>query len=89
MQPTFIHHKSHTLPSFSPSLPPSLPPSPARNDDSFLAIPGGVLGHNSGVCGDILWRELGELIGLCVDPAKWLHVLRGGRQQEEIIITTL
>ena len=63
----------------------TLPSSPARDDNGFLSIPGGVLGHDSGVGGDILRRELGELIGLCMDPAKWLHVLRVGRQQEEEI----
>ena len=62
-----------------------IPSSPARDDHGFLSIPGGVLSHDSGVGGDILWRELRELIGLCMDPAKWLHVLRVGRQQEEEI----
>ena len=81
---------SLTLPPFPASFPllfpcAFLPPSPARDDDGFLSIPGGVLSHDSGVGGDILWRELRELIGLCVDPAKWLHVLRVGRQEEEEI----
>ena len=77
---------SHSLHFHLPFFPCAfLPLSPARDDHGFLSIPGGVLSHDSGVGGDILWRELRELIGLCMDPAKWLHVLRVGRQQEEEI----
>ncbi len=42
---------------------------PAGDDDSLLSVPGGVVGHHLGMCGDILWRQLRQLVGLGVDPS--------------------
>ena len=51
-------------------------PVPASDDDSFLAVPGWIVGHNLGVRRDVLGRELGQLIGLRVDPPERLHLFQ-------------
>lgn len=56
---------------------------PACNDDRFLAVPGRVVCHDLGVRCDVLRGKLGKLIGLSVNPAKWLHFLQT-REQKEI-----
>ena len=47
---------------------------PARDDDCFLAIPRRVVGHDARMRGDVLRRQLRQLVGLCVHPAKRLEV---------------
>ena len=54
---------------------------PAGEYDGLLSVPALVVSHDLGMQRDIMRRELGQLIGLGVDPAQWLHVL--GREQEE------
>ena len=49
---------------------------PACNDDRFLAVPGRVVCHDLGVRCDVLRGKLRKLIGLSVNPAKWLHFLQ-------------
>ena len=51
--------------------------TPACEDDGLLPIPGGIVSHYFGVEGDVVRRELWQLIGLGVDPAQRLHVLVG------------
>ena len=48
---------------------------PAGEDDGLLPIPGLVVSHDLGMQSDVMWGELGQLIGLRVYPAQWLHVL--------------
>lgn len=47
-------------------------------DDRLLTVPVGVVAHQLGVRGDVLRRELGQLVGLGVDPSEWLHVFEEG-----------
>ena len=47
----------------------------ARHDDGPFAVPRGVVGHDFGVGGDVLGRELGQLVGLGVEPAQRFHLL--------------
>ncbi len=49
---------------------------PAGEDDGLLSIPGLIVSHDLGMQGDIMGRELGQFVGLSVDPAQRLHVLR-------------
>lgn len=46
----------------------------AGYDDGLLAVPGRVVHHYAGVGADILRGQLGQFVGLGVDPAEWLHV---------------
>lgn len=48
---------------------------PAGNNDGLFSIPRGVVSHDLGVGGDVLWGQLGRLIWLRVDPAEGLHFL--------------
>lgn len=55
--------------------------SEATSDDNgLLSIPRGIVCHDLGMGGDILWGELGQLIWLCVHPTKWLHILQHHKQ---------
>ena len=65
---THTHTQSHTH-------------TPACDNDGLLSIPGRVISHDFGVGGDVLGRELRELVGLRVHPAQRLHVLARGRQR--------
>ena len=47
----------------------------ARDDDCFLTVPAWIVSHDLGMCSDILRGELGQLVGLSVDPAQRFHVL--------------
>lgn len=53
--------------------PPCL--SPAGDDDSLLPIPRGVVSHDLGMGGDVLWRELRGLVWLGVNPPQRFHFL--------------
>ena len=48
----------------------------ARDDHRLLSVPRGVVGHHFGVGGDVLRRELRQLVGLRVHPAERLQILQ-------------
>jgi hypothetical protein len=47
----------------------------ACDDDSFLSIPWSIICHYFGMCSDVLWGQLWQLIRLCVYPTQWFHLL--------------
>lgn len=48
---------------------------PAGNGNGFLSVPRRVVGHYLGMSGDVLRRQLWQLIRLRVNPPKRLHLL--------------
>ena len=58
---------------------------PAGNDNSLLPIPSRVVCHGLGMCGDVLWSQLWQLVGLCVNPTQRLHLLHAQKNQLQIL----
>ena len=52
------------------------------DDNGLLSVPRRIVSHDLGVGGDVLRGELRQLIGLCVHPTEWLHVLGGWGREE-------
>ena len=51
-------------------------PLPACDDYCLFSIPARVVRHDLSMWSDVLRRQLGQLVRLCMDPPKWLHVLQ-------------
>lgn len=49
---------------------------PACDDHSFLSVPAGIIRHDFGVGGDVLRRELWQLVRLGMYPTQRLHLLQ-------------